>query len=73
MHNQYGGSLSLTSTLTSSKGLNEGHRLHAYVSITVYDMSWKGTTEQFVLHFHEQFRQLDDITPLDKYLPTVSD
>ena len=30
---------------TSSKGLNERHRLHAYVSSTVYDRSWKGTTE----------------------------
>ena len=39
---------------TSSKSLNERHRLHAYVSTTVYDRSWKGTTEQFVLHFHEQ-------------------
>ena len=36
----------------SSKGLNESHRLHAYVSTTVYDSSWKCTTEQFVLHFH---------------------
>ena len=34
-------------------------RLHAYVS----------TTEQFVLHFHEQFRQLDEVTPLDENLP----
>ena len=24
----------------------------------------EGTTEQFVLHFHEQFRQLDELTPL---------
>ena len=38
---------------TSSEGLNEGHRLHAYVSTTVYDRSWKGTTEQFVLYFQE--------------------
>ena len=30
---------------TSSKGLNKRHRLHAYVSTTVYDISWKGTTE----------------------------
>ena len=37
---------------TSSKGLNQRHRLHAYVSTTVYDRSCKGTTEQFVLHFH---------------------
>ena len=42
---------------------NERCRLHAYVSIAVYDRSWKGTTEQFVLHFHEQFRQLDEIAP----------
>ena len=55
---------------TSSKGLNERHRLHTYVSTTVYDKSWKGTTEQFVLHFHEQFRQqLDEVTLLDEHLP----
>ena len=54
---------------TSSKGLNERCRLHAYVSPTVYDRSWKGTTEQCVLHFHEQFRQLDELTPLDEQLP----
>ena len=51
---------------TSSKGLNERHRLHAYVSATDYDKSWKGTTEQFVLHFHEHFRQLDEVTPLNE-------
>ena len=39
-----------------STGLNERHRFHANVSNSVYDRSWKGTTEQFVLHFHEQFR-----------------
>ena len=54
---------------TSSKGLNERHRLHAYVSTTVYNKSWKGTTEQFVLHFHEQFRQPDEVTPLEEDLP----
>ena len=54
---------------TSSKGLNEKHRLHAYVSTTVYDRSWKGMTEQFDLHFHEQFRQLDEVTPLKEHLP----
>ena len=54
---------------TSSKELNERHRLHAYVSTTVYDRSWKGTTEQFVLHFHEQFRQLDELTPVMEQLP----
>ena len=54
---------------TSSKGLNERCRLHAYVSTTVYDKSWKGATEQFVLHFHAQFRKLDEVTPLDEHLP----
>ena len=54
---------------TLFKGLNERHRLHAYVSTTVYDRSWKGITEQFVLHFHEQFRQVDEFTPLDEQLP----
>ena len=54
---------------TSSKGLNERQRLHAYVPTTVYDRYWKGTTEQFVLHFNEQFRQLDEVTPQNEHLP----
>ena len=54
---------------TSSKGLNENHRLHAYVSTTVCDRSWKGTTEQIVLQFDKQFRQSDKSTPLDEQLP----
>ena len=68
MHKQYGGIFE-SHMSTSSKGLNERHRLHAYVSTTVYDRSWNGTTEQFVLHFHEQFRQLDEVTPLKEHLP----
>ena len=40
------------------------NRLHAPVSTTVYDRSWKGTAEQFVLHFHKQLRLLDESTPL---------
>ena len=43
--------------------------MHAYVSTTVYDRSWKGTTEQFVFPFHEQFRQLDELTPLGEQFP----
>ena len=54
---------------TSSKELDERHRLHAYVSTTVYDRSWKGTIEQFVLHFHQQFRQLDELTQKNEQLP----
>ena len=29
------------------------------VTNTVLDDNFKGTTEQFVLHFNEQFRQLE--------------
>ena len=68
MHSQYGRNLRLIYP-HHPKGLNERHRLHEYVSTTVYDRSWKGTTEQFALHFHEQFRQLDELTPLDEQSP----
>ena len=44
---------------TSSKGASEKRRLSQYVTITVLDDNFKGTTEQFVLHFIEQFRQLE--------------
>ena len=47
---------------TSSKGALEKRRLTQYVTNTVLDDNFKGTTEQFVLHFHEQFRQLDEIS-----------
>ena len=46
-----------THMTTSSKGKAEKRRLHTYVTTTVLDKSWKGTTEQFILHFNEQFRQ----------------
>ena len=42
----------------SSKGALEKTRLTQYVTNTVLDGNFKGTTEQFVLHFNEQFRQL---------------
>ena len=54
---------------TSSKGKAEKRRLHTYVTTTVLDKSWKGTTEQFILHFNEQFRQLDEVSPPEKSLP----
>ena len=46
---------------TSSKGASE--------KITVLDDNFKGTTEQFVLHFNEQFRQLDEISDDSEKLP----
>ena len=30
--------------------------------IPVLDDNYKGTTEQFVLHFNDQFRQLEEIS-----------
>ena len=46
----------------SSRGASEKRRLTQYVTNTVLDDNFKGTTEQFVLHFNEQFRQLDEIS-----------
>ena len=42
----------------SSKGAPEKRRLTQYVTNTVQEDNFKGTTEQFVLHFNEQFRQV---------------
>ena len=54
---------------TSSKGASEKRRLTQYVTNTVLDDYFKGTTEQFVLHFNEQFRQLEEISEDDERLP----
>ena len=58
-----------THMTTSSKGKDEKCRLHNYVTTTVWDKSWKGTTEQFILHFNEQFRQLDEVSQPEESLP----
>ena len=54
---------------TSSRGVSEKRRLTQYVTNTVLDDNFKGTTEQFVLHFNEQFRQLEEISEDDERLP----
>ena len=54
---------------TSSKGASEKRRLTQYVTHTVLDDNYKGTTEQFVLHFNEQFGQLDEISEDSEKLP----
>ena len=57
---------------TSSKGASEKRRLTQYVTNTVLDDNFKGTSEQFVLHFNEQFRQLEEIfEDREKCPPTV--
>ena len=54
---------------TSSKGASEKRRLTQYVTNTVLDDNFKGTTEKFVLHFNEQFRQLEEISEDSERLP----
>ena len=54
---------------TSSKGASEKRRLNQYVTNNVLDDNFKGTTEQFVLDFNEQFRQLDEISEDSEKLP----
>ena len=54
---------------TSSKGASEKRRLTQYVTNTVIDDNFKGTTEQFVLHFNEQLMQLDEISEDSEKLP----
>ena len=54
---------------TFSKGASEKRRLTQYVTNTVLDDNFKGTTEQFVLHCNEQFRQLGEISDDSEKLP----
>ena len=54
---------------TSSKGASEKRRLTQYFTNTVLDDNFKGNTEQFALHFNEQFRQLEEPSEDDERLP----
>ena len=54
---------------TSSKGASEKRRLTQYVTNTVLDDNFKGSTEQFVLHLNEQFRQLEEFSEDSERLP----
>ena len=55
---------------SSSKGASEKRRLTQYVTNTVSDDNYKGTTEQFVLHLNEQFRPLEEISEESEHFPT---
>ena len=48
---------------------SEKRRLTQYVTNTVLDDNYKGTTEQFVLHFNEQCRQLEEISEESEHFP----
>ena len=54
---------------SSSKGASEKTRLTQYVTNTALDDNYKGTTEQFVLHFNEQFGQLEEISDPAEHCP----
>ena len=52
-----------------SKGASEKRRLTQFVTNTLLHDNYKGTTEQFVLHFNEQFRQLVEISEESEHFP----
>ena len=54
---------------SSSKGASEKRRLTQHLTNTMLDDNYKGTTEQFVLHFNEQFRQLEEISDPSEHFP----
>ena len=54
---------------TSSKAASEKRKLTHYVTNTVLDNQFRGTTQQFVLYFNEQFRRLDELTDLSETIP----
>ena len=54
---------------TASKGASEKRKLTHYVTNTVLDSQFRGTSQQFVLHFNEQFRILDKLTDLSEMMP----
>ena len=59
---------------SSSNGASEERRLTYYVKNTVSDDNYKGTrtTEQFVLHFNEQLRKLEEISEeSEHFLPQI--
>ena len=56
-------------TTTSSKGASEKRKITHYFTSTVLDSQFRGTTQQFVLDFNEQFRRLDDLTDISERMP----
>ena len=54
---------------SSSKDASEKRRLTQHVTNTIKDDNYKGTTEQFVLHFNKQLRQLEEISDPSEHFP----
>ena len=53
----------------ASKGASEKRNLTHYVTITVLDSQFRETSQQFVLHFNEQFRRSDKLTDFSERMP----
>ena len=47
---------------TVSKGASEKRKLTHYVTNTVLDSQFRGTSQQLFLHFNEKFRRLVELT-----------
>ena len=54
---------------TASKGASEKRKLTQYVTNTVLDSQFRGTSQQFILHFNKQFRRLEELTDLSERMP----
>ena len=57
---------------TSSKGASEKRKSTRNVTNTVLDCQFRGTTQQFVLHFNEKFRRLDDLPDISERMTESS-
>ena len=57
---------------TSSKGVSEKRKSTRNVTNTVLDCQFRGTTQQFVLHFNEKFRRLDDLPDISERMTEPS-
>ena len=54
---------------TASKGSSEKGKLTNYVTNTVLGSQIRGSSQEFVLHFNEQFRRLDEVIDLAERMP----
>ena len=54
---------------TASRESSEKRKVTQYVTNTVLDNQFRGTSQQFVLHFNEQFRRLQELTDLAETMP----
>ena len=54
---------------TTLKEASEKRKLTQYVTNTELDSQFRGTSQQFFLHFDEQFRRLDELTDLGEIMP----